>query len=275
MRIAAALLISVLIHGATALLVVARPLPEPAQPLRIIPVSVRGAESPERTVRREGDAAPEPGRFGGVPASARASEPSDRLPPAARSPGAPSGSGSPGLGAADSRGVDKLSLNFDSASPRSVRTGPSVRPEPVEVRWFDDSSASGASDRSERGPPSGVTATPDDSLSSSPRFGSGLGGTNERAGARPVSDTALLQRQLVASARRCYPPAAKGYRLHGEVVLSFCVDGTGELASVALSGTTGSSLLDRAAHECVVQGALPLAAERGCYTVPVKFAVAP
>ena len=53
--------------------------------------------------------------------------------------------------------------------------------------------------------------------------------------------------------------------------VAFCLDTPDRLESIALEGSTGSSMLDRAARECVVQTALPLA-RTGCFTLPVRFA---
>ncbi|MHB8877147.1 MAG: TonB family protein [Myxococcaceae bacterium] len=83
----------------------------------------------------------------------------------------------------------------------------------------------------------------------------------------------MLQRRLAESARRCYPSAAARFRLVGEVGLSFGLDGAGGLTSLSLLGSTGSSILDRAAEECVIQGALPLPVASGArYSVRVRFA---
>ena len=78
-----------------------------------------------------------------------------------------------------------------------------------------------------------------------------------------------LQQRLAESARRCYPEPARRFALQGAVEVAFCLR-SGKLASLALQGSTGSDLLDHAARECVVQGALPLTAE-GCYALPVRF----
>lgn len=79
-----------------------------------------------------------------------------------------------------------------------------------------------------------------------------------------------LHRRLAASARACYPAAARRFRLRGSTPVRFCLDGKGGAGEVALAGSTGSPLLDRAATDCVVPGALPLRGT-GCYTVTVEF----
>jgi len=55
------------------------------------------------------------------------------------------------------------------------------------------------------------------------------------------------------------------------VPLHFGLDAAGRPSDVRLLGTTGSELLDRAARDCVVPGALPLPPVPGCYTVEVRF----
>lgn len=101
------------------------------------------------------------------------------------------------------------------------------------------------------------------------------GGGGEREGSGQaqgeVADLRPLHRKLEESARRCYPAAARRYRLEGSVGLSFCLDGAGAASSFALEGSTGSPILDRAARECVLAGAQPLPAPAGCYRVPVRF----
>lgn len=93
------------------------------------------------------------------------------------------------------------------------------------------------------------------------------------APARRAFDVTALHAALAESARRCYPPAAKRYHLTGEAQVDFCLDGAGALSSTKLLSSTGQQLLDAAARECVISGALPLPAEAsgGCYSVPVRF----
>lgn len=88
-----------------------------------------------------------------------------------------------------------------------------------------------------------------------------------------VADARLgeLHRRLAEAAARCYPEAARRFRLTGEVPLRFCLDGRGTAKAVSLEGSTGSPLLDRSALECVVPGAEPLSGFEGCFLVPVRF----
>ena len=86
-------------------------------------------------------------------------------------------------------------------------------------------------------------------------------------------DTVRLHALLAAAAERCYPQAAKTFRLRGECEVRFCVGDSGQAGSIELKTTTGSAVLDGAARECVVQQAAPFPREivAGCYLVPVRF----
>jgi protein TonB len=86
-------------------------------------------------------------------------------------------------------------------------------------------------------------------------------------------DLTALHAALAESARRCYPAAARRYRLAGDATVDFGLDASGGLTSTKLARSTGQSLLDDAARECVVAGALPLPpqAAGACYQVPVRF----
>ena len=86
-------------------------------------------------------------------------------------------------------------------------------------------------------------------------------------------DVAALHAALAESARRCYPAAARRFRLTGEAQVSFCLEASGALASTALTRSTGESLLDAAAKDCVIAGAMPMPTQAagGCYAVPVRF----
>jgi hypothetical protein len=82
-----------------------------------------------------------------------------------------------------------------------------------------------------------------------------------------------LSQRLAWSAARCAPAEVVRTTRHAipGVPLHFCLDSAGRPSDVGLLGTTGSELLDRAARDCVVPGALPLPAVPGCYTVEVRF----
>ncbi|HYV47294.1 MAG TPA: TonB family protein [Myxococcaceae bacterium] len=78
--------------------------------------------------------------------------------------------------------------------------------------------------------------------------------------------------RLSAAALRCYPPEAVRFRLAGEAHLSFCLGVDGQASAVKIARSSGSEVLDRAAAECVLPGALPLPGAAGCYELPVRFA---
>ncbi|MGO8970942.1 MAG: energy transducer TonB [Myxococcaceae bacterium] len=102
---------------------------------------------------------------------------------------------------------------------------------------------------------------------------SGPAGAGETlgGGVGTVSLLGELHRRLAEAARRCYPAAARRFRLQGQVPVHFCLDAHGVASALSLEGTTGSPLLDRSALECVVPGASPLPGLEGCFLVPVHF----
>src|SRR5205814_6259663 len=100
-----------------------------------------------------------------------------------------------------------------------------------------------------------------------PGVGAGAGSGNG-----PPAAIGLLMARLSAAALRCYPPEAVRFRLAGEAKLSFCLSEEGQASAVKLARSSGSEVLDRAASECVLPGALPLPGAAGCYELPVRFA---
>src|SRR5262249_22611014 len=94
-------------------------------------------------------------------------------------------------------------------------------------------------------------------------------------GQSSASLLAALSQKLAASAARCAPAEVVRTAHHAVpgVPLHFCIDAAGRPSEVGLLGTTGSDVLDRAARDCVVPGALPLPPVPGCYTVEVRFPV--
>lgn len=88
-------------------------------------------------------------------------------------------------------------------------------------------------------------------------------------------DVRALHDKLAASARRCAPPPARRlnrrHRAPAVATVRFCSDEAGGVADVALVRPSGDDPLDEAARRCVVQGALPLPVDRGCYEVPIRF----
>ncbi len=118
-------------------------------------------------------------------------------------------------------------------------------------------------------PVSGLAVVLSTEAESSSGGGRATGGASGGEGSPPAV-TALHQR-LAAAALRCYPDAARRFRARGEVVLSFCLDPAGNPREVARVASSGSVLLDRAATDCVLPGALPVPGAAGCYRVPVVF----
>src|SRR5262249_51913079 len=117
------------------------------------------------------------------------------------------------------------------------------------------------------------------SLSGSGEISSGQSGagvpSSSGGAATPPPRLAELHQRLASSAQRCYPPAARRLRLRGEVGLYFCLGADGLAQSQALRGSTGSALLDRAALECVLAGALPAPGIGGCARDPTPSSRSP
>jgi hypothetical protein len=97
------------------------------------------------------------------------------------------------------------------------------------------------------------------------------GGAQDAPGGESL--LAALSERLAWSAARCAPAEVVRTVRHAVpgVPLRFCLDAAGRPSDVGLLGTTGSEVLDRAARDCVVPGALPLPPAPGCYTVEVRF----
>ena len=130
------------------------------------------------------------------------------------------------------------------------------------------SSAGGA------GPAGGVSGTgpTPGAGAQDPASGDGTG-AEAPGGQSSASLLAQLSQRLAWSAARCAPAEVVRTARHAVpgVPLHFCLDAAGQPSDVGLLGTTGSDLLDRAARDCVVPGALPLPPVPGCYTVEVRF----
>jgi len=103
------------------------------------------------------------------------------------------------------------------------------------------------------------------------RLGDSGHGSGFGAGELDAQQRARLHARLSEAARECYPPAARRFRLTGEVLLSFCLDGTGGFHSVQALKASGLELLDRAAVDCVLPQAAPLPGPAACLRVPVQF----
>jgi TonB family protein len=118
---------------------------------------------------------------------------------------------------------------------------------------------------------SDAAANPGPSGAASEALEHGIGGQIGQIASGRTGVLDEFHRRLASSAKRCYPIAAQRLRLRGEVGLHFCLTGDGREAEAALHGTTGSPILDRAARQCVLAGALPAPGIPGCYDVPIKF----
>jgi len=122
------------------------------------------------------------------------------------------------------------------------------------------------------GEPGGGAVVPAGGGSSSSGGVTAPGPTSSSSGGGAPQSTALLMARLTAAALRCYPAEAVRFRLAGEARLSFCLGDDGRASAVAVARSSGSEVLDRAASDCVLPGALPLPGAAGCYELPVRFA---
>lgn len=82
---------------------------------------------------------------------------------------------------------------------------------------------------------------------------------------------AMIRGRLAARAKGCYPAAAQRLGITGTAQVRFCVGPDGSATNVQVERGSGDSMLDRAASECVVQGAGALPALDRCVTVPIEF----
>lgn len=183
---------------------------------------------------------------------------------------------------AAARGVPHLRL-AESERPRGREDGPPASARPITPVREDPAvlgpglagipspapSSPNPGEASEGGTAGGsaAEATPTAGVAAD-----GQGGTGGSGGGALL---AALSQRLAWSAARCAP--ARVVRIARRTVpgvpLHFCLDAAGRPSGVGLLGTTGSEVFDRAARECVVDGALPLPPAPGCYTVEVRFPV--
>jgi TonB family protein len=150
--------------------------------------------------------------------------------------------------------------------PKAVDVSPAASAlELVPPRPFAQPELAGGGPHSAEGPASEAVGAP-----GSP---SGAGPARDAAGGGPAFGARLgeLHRRLAEAAARCYPAAARRFRLTGQVPLHFCLDAAGVATALSLEGSTGSAVLDRSALECVLPGAQPLSGFEGCFLVPVRF----
>jgi outer membrane biosynthesis protein TonB len=174
--------------------------------------------------------------------------------------------------AASDRPPAPVAPSGQSVSVEAARApGPpdSSRAIPVQSDiWVLTPTVEGAAEQSSEG-----------SVPSPGRDAGARGGSGGNAGAPPGQRSLLaeLGRRLARSAARCTPSEASRLGWSKDrglaVPVHFCLDAKGRPSDVGLQGSTGSELLDRAARDCVVPGAVPLPPAPGCYTVPVLFPV--
>jgi hypothetical protein len=149
----------------------------------------------------------------------------------------------------------------------AARPGPAAAGNPAAVGASGPATAPGA------GAPGPVGASAAGAAQATAP-GANAGGTdNGTDGQSSASLLGALSQRLAWSAARCAPAEVVRTTHHAipGVPLHFCLDAAGRPSDVGLLGTTGSDVLDRAARDCVVPGALPLPAVPGCYTVEVRF----
>jgi TonB family protein len=175
-----------------------------------------------------------------------------------------------------SNGLSERAEMRSKAHPRRQARAATIKPmiqeTDAELRGSDDQVKSGSSS-TETGSAEFDAALDSTSMDSS-AAGSRSEGTSSglQVPSSGMSDRlAELHRRLADSARRCYPGTARRLRLRGEVGLHFCLSEEGRADAATLHGSTGSALLDLAARECVLAGALPARGITGCYDVPIKF----
>jgi len=148
-----------------------------------------------------------------------------------------------------------------AAAPSATPAAPTARARPAAARAGAPVTVS-----VEVGP------APSVEMSSTEEGGGGELSPGPVAESGSLPSTELLMARLSAAALRCYPPEAVRFRLAGEAHLSFCLGVDGQASAVKIARSSGSEVLDRAAAECVLPGALPLPGAAGCYELPVRFA---
>jgi len=145
------------------------------------------------------------------------------------------------------------------APPEATGAAPAGEAPGVEaaVAGVPGAEAGGAGADAPAGGPGGASAT----------------GASRAAGPSKAELDAEVHAKLAAAAERCYPPAARRFRLQGVTGVRFCLDAAGALGPVSVERASGADLLDAAARDCVVSGAAPFpaAAAATCFSVPVRF----
>jgi hypothetical protein len=260
-RLRRALAASAAVHVAVlaGLLALAHPRFQAAPAMRVALLGQPGtAGGPDRSHETSGAA--KPGAAADERASPNAVDPgpvSPRPPPLRSSP-------------RTSRRTDVRTFGAEGAGDAAAPGGAEALVSAVQSDVWVLAGAAGAP-----GPPGAAPATGAAAAST--------GGPTPGEGTNPVgggegapgggSLLAALSERLAWSAARCAPAELVRTTRHAVpgVPLHFCLDGAGRPSDIGLLGTTGSDVLDRAARDCVVPGALPLPPVPGCYTVEVRF----
>lgn len=178
-----------------------------------------------------------------------------------------------------SPGDDRKDPDGASTDPNGDRSVPAV-----PTMGPDDHAPSGGKELASLLAGDGLSGTGPGAVGEPGAAGAGIGsstGTGWRGGA--AGEGALgpatggrtahgpLLEHLRQHANRCYPRSLSRRGTKGTVEVSFCVTGEGQPREERVVQTSGSTLLDRAAIDCVIRGSAPLPALPACYTVPIRF----
>jgi len=169
----------------------------------------------------------------------------------------------------------RTALRFQKTVPQEAAPQEAAPQEAAPQEAASQAAVSRETDRPEGTRGAGGTGgveTPSTDARSVVEGGTGVGEGLAKEGRTAMAPAVLLlHHRLESAVRRCYPPTASRFRLTGRVILSFCLDTAGTATSVAPVSGSGFPLLDRAAVDCVLPGALPVPDAAGCYRVPVVF----
>jgi protein TonB len=80
-----------------------------------------------------------------------------------------------------------------------------------------------------------------------------------------------IQKRLQSSVNGCYPFRALRLNLQGTVRIGFCIDHNGKEHNVEIQKSSGYSVLDQAAVDCVLKNATPFPCAPQCVSVPIRF----
>lgn len=156
-------------------------------------------------------------------------------------------------------------------TPARRRSAPASEAAPAVAE--SPSPAAEGVDEPTSGAPTAVEETTGTTGVGEPRETEGVPAPGPRDVGDEVDVAALVHARLAAVADGCYPAAARRFRQRGTATLSFCSDAAGVITGGRVSASSGASMLDTAARECVLNAAspLPLPAAGACFSVPVRF----